>query len=67
MVSFKILTEISPSLEALLLLKIEILCLISSGESISKVSKLDCVVWGPKFFIADTVMLVINDVLKDFF
>ena len=49
MVSFKILTELSPSLEALLLLKVEILCLISPVESKLKVSKLDCVVWGPKF------------------
>ena len=50
MVSFKILTGISPSLEAFLLLRVKISLLISSDETKLKVKNLDCVLFEDLIF-----------------
>ena len=62
MASFKILTGISSSLEAFLLLRVKISLLISSDETKLKVNNSECVLFQDFFFNANMVMVVINDV-----
>ena len=50
MASFKILTGISPSLEAFLLLRVKISLLISSDETKLKVKNSDCVLFEDLIF-----------------